>query len=122
MVRILLIDDDPQVLGMLAEMLRPTGYEIVTAMNGREGVQLYRQSPFDLVITDILMPEKDGLEVVLELRQDFPNVKLVTLSGGDSRGHYSLESSRAFGAARSLRKPFTAAQLLETVREVLESS
>ena len=120
-MRILVIDDDADILGILAEMLTIAGYEVVEASNGKEGVRLYRQAPFDLVVTDLVMPEKDGLEVVMELRKDFPEVKIITLSG-DAYGHSSLETSKALGAARTLRKPFTEGQLLEAVREVLESN
>jgi CheY-like chemotaxis protein len=67
------------------------------------------------------MPEKDGLEVVMELRRDFPKVKIITLSAGRAYGDSSLETSRLLGAARTLRKPFKEAQLLEAVRELLES-
>jgi len=122
MMRILLIDDDANIRGILAEMLTTAGYEVVEASNGKEGVKLYRDVPFDLVVTDLLMPEKDGLEVVMELRKDFPQVKIITLSGGGAYGNSSLETSKALGAARTLRKPFREDQLLEAVREVLESN
>ncbi len=122
MMRILVIDDDANILGILAEMLTTAGYEVVEASNGEEGVRLYRHAPFDLVVTDLLMPEKDGLEVVMELCKDFPEVKIITLSAGNAYGHSSLETSKALGAARTLRKPFMEDQLLEAVREVLESS
>jgi len=120
-MRILLIDDDANILGVYAEMLRTAGYEVVEASNGKEGVRLYKEASFDLVVTDLLMPEKDGLEVVMELRRDFPEVKIITLSAGNAYGHSSLETSLALGAARTLRKPFKEDQLLEAVREVLES-
>lgn len=122
MMRILVIDDDANILEILAEMLTTAGYEVVEASNGKEGVRLYRHAPFDLVVTDLLMPEKDGLEVVMELRRDFPKVKIITLSSGNAYGHSSLETSKALGAARTLRKPFMEDQLLEAVREVLESN
>jgi CheY-like chemotaxis protein len=122
MMRILVIDDDANLRGIFAEMLTTAGYEVVEASDGKEGVRLYRQAPFDLVLTDLLMPEKDGLEVVMELRKDFPEVKIITLSGGNAYGHSSLETSRLLGASRTLRKPFKEDQLLEAVREVLESS
>ncbi|MFN2511864.1 MAG: response regulator [Pyrinomonadaceae bacterium] len=122
MTRILVIDDDPQVLDILAEMLMDAGYEVQKAINGTEGVRLFSQSAFDLVLTDLLMPEKDGLEVVMELRKDFPQVKIITLSGGDTYGNSSLETSRLCGAAGTIRKPFREDQLLETVQQVLESN
>jgi CheY-like chemotaxis protein len=121
MVRILVIDDDGDILEILGEMLTDAGYEVVEASSGGEGIKLYRQNPFDLVITDLVMPEKDGLEVVMELHKDFPDLKIITLSG-NAYGRSSLETSKALGAARTLGKPFSEAQLLETVRGVLESN
>ena len=73
--RILVIDDDEPVRVSLRRALGMAGYEVVEATNGDEGVRLHREEPFDLVITDILMPEKDGLEVIRELRRDFHAVK-----------------------------------------------
>lgn len=120
-MRILAIDDDANILAIIAEMLTTAGYEVVGASNGEEGVRLYRQEPFDLVVTDLLMPEKDGLEVVMELREDFPDAKIITLSGGNTFGHSSLQTAKLLGASRTLRKPFKEDELLEAVREVLES-
>lgn len=123
MVRILVIDDDAKVLGVLSEMLTYAGYEVVATSNGTEGVRLYRAAPFDLVVTDMMMPEKDGLEVVMDLRRDFPDAKILTLSGGGDYGYgfSSLDASRALGAAGSLRKPFNEDQLLAAVRGALGS-
>ena len=122
MRRILVIDDDENMLGILAEMLTTAGYEVVEASNGKEGMRLYREAPFDLIVTDLLMPEKDGLEVVMELRKEFPEVRIITHSGGGAYGNSSLETAKALGAARTLRKPFREDQLLKAVREVLESN
>jgi len=120
-MRILVIDDDANILGVLAEMLTTAGYEVTEVSSGKEGLKLYRETPFDLVITDLFMPEKDGLEVIIELRRDLPEAKIITISAGSAYGHSSLETSRLLGAARTLRKPFMEDQLLEVVREVLES-
>jgi CheY-like chemotaxis protein len=120
MMRILVIDDDGDILEIISEMLTDAGYEVQEANSGSKGIKLYRQAPFDLVITDLIMPEKDGLEVVMELHKDFPDVKIITLSG-NAYGRSSLETSRALGAARTLGKPFTEAELLEAVRQVLDS-
>jgi CheY-like chemotaxis protein len=64
MERILIIDDDPQILDMLGQILEREGYDIVKALNGKEGIKLYREDPVDLIITDIIMPEKDGIETI----------------------------------------------------------
>ena len=121
MKRILVIDDDEDIRDILAEMLTHAGYDVVEASSGGEGIRLYRQALFDLVITDLVMPDKDGLEVLMELRKDFPEVKIITLSG-NTYGRSSLETSKALGAARTLRKPFSEDQLLQAVREVFESN
>jgi CheY-like chemotaxis protein len=121
MTRILVIDDDRDIREILAEMLTDAGYEVVEASSGNEGIRLYRHAPFDLVITDLVMPEKDGLEVLMELRKDFPEVKIITLSG-NAYGGSSLQTSKALGAALTLRKPFSEKELLDAVREVLESN
>lgn len=121
MTRILVIDDDANIREIIVEMLTDAGYEVVAAGSGTNGIRLFRQAPFDLVVTDLIMPDKDGLEVVMELRKDFPGVKIITLSGNPF-GRSSLETSRALGAARTLGKPFSEDQLLEAVRDVLESN
>jgi CheY-like chemotaxis protein len=120
MRRILVIDDDLLVLDIIAEMLTNAGYAVVQATNGKAGVRLYRERPFDLIVTDLMMPEKDGLEVIMELRKDFPAVKVIIMSGGNIQADHFLEPARLLGAARPLQKPFKEDQLLEAVRQVLE--
>jgi YesN/AraC family two-component response regulator len=99
-------------------VLRTAGYEVGEARNGTEGIVLFRESPFDLVITDLLMPEKDGLEVMMELRKDFPQLKVITLSGGGEYGYSSLRAAKSLGAARTLKKPIKQEELLTAIREV----
>jgi CheY-like chemotaxis protein len=82
MKRILIIDDDGQFLAMLRQMLERNGYRIVEVANGEEGIKLYRENPTDLIITDLIIPEKEGIESIIELRQDFPDVKIIAISGG----------------------------------------
>jgi len=120
MIRILVIDDNKEMLDIIGEWLTTAGYEVIKAINGTEGVRLYRRRPFDLVVTDLFMPEKDGLEVTIELRNDFPDVKII-MHSGHAYGDSSLASSKVLGTARTLRKPFTEEELLQAVREVLES-
>ncbi|MCP3955776.1 MAG: response regulator, partial [Desulfobacterales bacterium] len=80
--RILIIDDDIHVLAMLRKMLEREGYEIVVALDGNEGLRLYRENPTKLIITDLIMPEKEGLETIIELRQNFPDTRIIAMSGG----------------------------------------
>ena len=82
MSRILLIDDDDQFRGMLQQALRREGYEVVEARDGKEGVICFRTAAIDLVMTDILMPEQEGLQTIRELRAEFPAIKIIAISGG----------------------------------------
>src|SRR5688572_234064 len=86
MQRILVIDDDEQVRALLYEILDRAGFKVVEATNGVEGLKLYRAQPADLVITDLIMPEKEGVETILELRREFPDVRVVAISGGGRNG------------------------------------
>jgi YesN/AraC family two-component response regulator len=82
MANILIIDDDQQILNMLSQILKRAGYGVVEALDGKQGLKLYRENPTDLIITDIIMPEKEGLETIMELQRDFPDVKIIAISGG----------------------------------------
>ncbi len=120
MARILLIDDDDQFREMLAEILAGAGYEVVEARNGNAGAKAQYERPADLVITDIVMPEKEGLEVIRELRRQDPEVGIIAISGGGcySGAHY-LEVAEKLGADRALAKPFKRRDLLESISEIL---
>jgi CheY-like chemotaxis protein len=101
--------------------LEGAGYEVAEAPDGTQGIRLYRQQPCDLVITDIIMPEKEGLETIRELRRDFPDVKILAISGGGRiRPDEYLPLAKKFGAHRTLAKPFEQKELLEAVQELLE--
>jgi two-component system chemotaxis response regulator CheY len=118
--RILIIDDDDRFRGMLRRTLERAGYEVVEARNGQEGQQHYRAAPTDLIITDILMPEKEGLETIMELRGDFPGVKIIAISGGGLTGNLGfLAIAQRLGARRTLQKPFDLREMLDAVCEVL---
>jgi DNA-binding response OmpR family regulator len=120
--RILIIDDDNQLRHMLCQVLEQAGYETVEARDGQEGLEHYRATPTDLIITDILMPGKEGLETIMELRRAVPGIKIIAISGGGQTGNMTfLEVARYLGAQRALQKPFELRELLNAVREVLES-
>ena len=122
MARILIIDDDDQLRHMLCQALEQAGYETVEARDGEEGLEHYRATPTDLIITDILMPGREGLETIMELRREVPGVKIIAISGGGQTGNMTfLEVARYLGAQRALQKPFELRELLNAVREVLES-
>src|SRR5262249_40408720 len=118
MARILIIDDEPVTRAMLQEMLQQAGHETVSAVNGAEGLKQYHDKPSDLVITDLFMPEKDGLEVIKELRMQFPAVAIIAMSGKAVAGKM-LSVAQALGAVEVLQKPFTSVELLSIVDKVL---
>ena len=103
MTSILIIDDDRQVRLMLRRRLMQHGYEIAEASDGNEGVRLYRETPTDLIITDLIMPEKEGLETITELKQEFPDLKIIAISGGGTgdAGQY-LDMAKKMGANHTL--------------------
>jgi CheY-like chemotaxis protein len=119
-VRILLIDDNDTFRSIARRMLVNAGYEVHEAANGETALAAYRQQRFDLVITDIVMPDMEGLEAIMKLRRQNPDVKIIAMSGADSAGAY-LDSAKIFGARRMLSKPFTQGELLTAVSEVLAS-
>jgi CheY-like chemotaxis protein len=120
LARILIIDDEEPVRVMLRQMLEREGHEVAEGTCGREGLALYRQRPADLVITDILMPETGGLVAISELRAEFPDARIVAISGGGRDGRLNfLATARTFPGVRTLRKPFSRADLLEAVNALL---
>jgi len=120
MARILIIDDEPHILLMVKKMLERAGYEIDLASNGSEGLRLFESINPDLVITDIIMPEKEGLETIREMRRRNKDLKIIAMSGGGkiSADNY-LETARIFGAARLIEKPFSQKLILSYVEELL---
>jgi CheY-like chemotaxis protein len=122
MARILVADDGEDIREILRMMLSAAGYEVLVAPDGDSALTLMRAEPIDLIITDIFMPGKEGIETIIELRRDFPSVKIVAMSGGGRMGelHY-LEDAVKLGAVRSILKPFRAAEILAVVREALAS-
>jgi len=121
MARILVIDDDVLVLDMLYESLTREGYDVLRASNGEEGLRLYRKEPVDLIITDLFMPEKEGIETIIELRQDFPDVKIIAISGGGRIGTKDyLQMAKIFGVQRTFAKPVAREQLLDAIRVLIK--
>jgi YesN/AraC family two-component response regulator len=120
MATILIIEDDTQVRDMLRAILERAGYLVAEAPNGRHGVAIQSQSPADLVITDIIMPEMEGLETISELRRTFPDLPIIAISGGGRLGHGEyLSMAERFGAHRSFGKPLDRGELLTTIGELL---
>ena len=120
MASILLIEDDAEVRTVIRRMLESKNHEVVEAPNGKVGLRLYRKNSTDLVVTDILMPDKEGIETIRELRRDFPEVKIIAISGGGMLGlERYLELAKKMGAQRTLEKLFNGNELNEVVRELL---
>ena len=115
------MDDDVTFRKMLRKILEREGYETIEAEDGKEGMRLFRAAPADLVITDILMPEQEGIETIQELKRDFAGVKIIAISGGGRLDPEEyLRAAEQFGAARTLSKPFDREELLGAIRELLE--
>ena len=122
MARILLIDDDLDVRALIQRELEAAGHEVRSAPNGAEGLALQRASPSELVVTDIFMPEKEGLETIRELREQFPDVKVIAISGGGRIGTPTWRIAvvaRELGVVAVLDKPFDAGVLLKSIDSAL---
>ena len=118
MAHVLVVDDEEEIRTVLREVLEWAGHQVTEARTGAEGLQRYREAPVDVVITDILMPELSGLELIKALRESFPTAKIVAISGS---GAQMLDMATQLGAHRVLAKPFKLQELLNTVYEVAES-
>ena len=122
MALILIIDDEPQIRSMLKLMLERDGYEVAEAPDGIEGIRVYRQKPADLVITDLIMPNKDGIGMIIDLKKEFPNVKIIAMSGGGlNKPEGYLKGAKKLGAACTLTKPIDRDEMLRTIKDVLQS-
>ena len=119
--RILVIDDDSHLRGILCQMFEQAGYEVADARNGTEAVQMYHEKPADLVIADILMPEKDGFETFIELKKNYPTIKYFVISGGGRLGPESyLKLAKKIGVLRTFAKPFDCREMLDAVALTLK--
>jgi CheY-like chemotaxis protein len=120
MARILIIDDEDELRSMLRQMLEQAGHEVTEAVNGAEGIQIYERDAPDLIITDIIMPEKEGVETIIALRRANPDLPIVAISGGGRlEATDFLSMAKKLGARHTLAKPFRRDQLLDAVRQCL---
>ncbi len=121
MKRILVIDDDDQFRNMMLHTLKRAGYEIEVAYDGEDGMRKQQDQPFDLIITDIIMPNKEGIGLILDLKNDYPDLKIIAVSGGGSvLPNDYLEIAEKLGAHRTLSKPFERKELLNMIDELLK--
>lgn len=117
--RILVVDDNPDIRGFIEALLEGAGYEVATASNGDEALGLLAERGAEVVITDLFMPERDGLETIEALRRQYPRMGVIAISGGrETPGGTSeyLSVARLAGADCTLRKPITADALFQAVR------
>jgi DNA-binding response OmpR family regulator len=120
--RILVIDDNSDIRNTLRWLLEGEGYMVSVAVNGLEGLRRQRKEPADIVVTDIFMPEQDGIETLWKFREEFPSVPIVVMSGGGAaRGTDYLSVARELGAAKTLKKPLNPQELIDVVGQITRS-
>jgi YesN/AraC family two-component response regulator len=117
MKRILIVDDNLMMCKLVRNLLREENFEIEEATNGIEGLEIVRQQHIDLIITDIVMPKMEGIELIMNLRHDFPNIKIIAISGGKP---YYLYVAKKMGIEGIFTKPLNHQLFLNTIRKVIQ--
>lgn len=116
-----MIDDDPDIRALLEQALTLTGHDVLLAADGGEGLACQRSTPADVVIVDIFMPEKEGLETIIELRQHWPTLPIIAMSGGGRSGNRDfLKQALQLGADRAIAKPFDYTVVLRLITELVD--
>jgi DNA-binding response OmpR family regulator len=121
MARVLIIDDEESICEMIKMLLESEGFDVETANDGEEGVACYCENPADVVITDIFMPKKDGIEIMLELQGAMNPIKFIVISGGGKAGvsmEDVFEAAKEFGAHYTFAKPFEGRELIAAVKDL----
>lgn len=120
MSHILVVDDEPQIRAMLSTLLQQNGYQVSEAEDGAVALQISSSTKIDVIILDLLMPGKEGLETLMAFRKEKDPPKIIAVSGGSRTiGTDFLPAALKLGASRSFRKPFRTEELLEAIRELL---
>lgn len=120
MTKVLIIEDDEVIRNMIRELLLKAGYRVSVAENGVEGVKLFKQGTFELIITDIIMPEKEGIETIMEIKRHSPDVKIIAVSGGGRlQANDYLDMAEKLGANRVFSKPFQINDFIKAVKELV---
>jgi len=121
MAKIFVFDDEISILLMVRKMLEKNGHEVETALNGKEGIELFEKGKPDLLITDIIMPEKEGLETIFTLKKKYPDLKIIAISGGGRIGPDEyLPVAKLLGASAVFQKPLIPKEFMQTVTDLLE--
>jgi len=122
-MRVLVIEDDECFRSLTLRWLQSYGIEAEGAAHGGRGLELQRQRPADVIVTDMFMPEMEGFETIHDLREEFPEAKIIAISGRSPKAKYDvLQSARQVGAARTFEKPFRFEELVAAVRELAETT
>ncbi len=120
MAKILVIDDDDVLRGILRQYLELSGYDVIDTNDAGEAPKILREQPCDLVITDIFMPNQDGIETIIHLKAEFPELKIVAMSGGGSIGSLDyLQQAEELGADRTFTKPLDTDKFLSGLKDLL---
>lgn len=120
MAHILVIDDEDSIRSMLEIILQKEGHRVTLAENGKIGMNRFRADPADLIVTDLVMPEQEGVETIMQLRQHYPALPIIAMSGGGSRADTYLGICLRLGVRRTLAKPFSIEELVEAVNSSLK--
>jgi YesN/AraC family two-component response regulator len=121
MARILVVDDEETVREMVTKMIQPAGHEVIEATNGSEARDACNDGPVDLIITDIVMPKKNGIDLIMDVKKNFPDIPVIAISGGGGiTGRYDyLEIAKLVGAKNILKKPFSMADIRSAVDDII---
>jgi CheY-like chemotaxis protein len=124
MANILVVDDEPGVLSFVSEVLELHGHKVQTATNGKEAAEHQSGQHLDLVVTDLVMPEKNGINMIREMRQATPDIRIIAMSGGTGfSGEIDLlEVAKLLGVSSILHKPFMPNELIDAVSKALTAS
>ncbi|MCK4950267.1 MAG: response regulator [Gammaproteobacteria bacterium] len=123
MATVLVVDDEESVRDMVTKMIEPAGYDVIEAGNGAEACDACKEAPVDLIITDIVMPEKNGIDLIMDVKKEFPDIPVIAISGGGGiTGRYDyLEIAKLVGAKNILKKPFSMKELRSAVGNILNN-